>query len=155
MKRSAFNESTYYSWETTTTFLGICLQSILLSDLDDSVSVDSLMILPSDFVLGRNLWDLSFIHNIGTNFPIHQHSQVGYYNNGYLPGALSPGPVPSSFYKHYELNLTSNSQNFFNSDSLQFNDDYSDFLPNEPTFTGNATALVVFGYFSKRLSSKN
>ena len=100
MKGSSFNEGTDYSWGTTTTFLGISFQAILLKDLDESVSVDSLMILPHYFVLGRNLWGLSFIHNIGTNFPVHQHSQVGYFNNGYLPGVLSPGPAPSHLHMH-------------------------------------------------------
>lgn len=150
MHKSVFNEGAGYSWGTTTTFLGISLQSILLSDLNTNYSGDSLSVFQRDYILGRNLWGYSFIHNIGTTFPIQQHSQVGYFNNGYLPGALSSGPAPSKLFKQYRINLKADRQNKFNYDSLQFNDIYSDFISNEPTIVGNITALFVMGYYSQR-----
>ena len=150
MQASVFNEGTDYSWGTNITFLGIGLQAILLKTLDKSFHSDSLTVLPRDFILGRNLWGMSFIHNIGTNFPVQQHSQVGYFNKGYLPGALSSGPAPASILKEYKLDLAGNSKNIFNSDSLQYNDEFTDFITNEPTITGNVTAIFVFGYFSSR-----
>ena len=36
----------------------------------------------------------------------------------------------------------------FNSDEIKYYDDYKDFVTNEPTIAGNATALFVFGYLS-------
>lgn len=150
MRKSSFNEGADYSWGTTTTFLGISLQAILLNNLDKFQSEDSLIVFPRDFVLGRNLWGYSFIHNIGTNFPHHQHSQVGYFNGGYLPGALSGGPAPGRVLKEYRLFSKKDGTNLFNSDSVQFNDEFKDFISNEPTLVGNATALFVMGYFSDR-----
>ena len=99
-------------------------------------------------MLGRNLWGYSFINGIGWKYPKQQHSQVGFFHNGYLPGALSSGPAPTKILADYKLNNTTNSE--FNSDSLQYNDSYQDFISNEPTITGNATALFVFGYYSIR-----
>lgn len=148
MQISAFNEGADYSWGSNTTFMGIALQAILLKSLDKSFQSDSLIILQRDFILGRNLWGVSFIHNIGSNFPFHQHSQVGFFNKGYLPGALSPGPAPASILEKYRLKFAGKSENIFNSDSLQYNDEFTDFITNEPTLTGNATAIFVFGYFS-------
>ena len=150
MQNSVFNEGTDYSWGTNITFLGIGLQAILLKSLDKSFHADSLTILPRDFILGRNLWGMSFIHNIGTNFPVHQHSQVGYFNGGYLPGALSSGPAPVSILEKYRLKFPGKSENIFNSDSIQYNDEFNDFITNEPTLTGNVTAIFIFGYFSSR-----
>lgn len=147
MQNSVFNEGADYSWGTNTTLMGIGLQAILLETLDNSLRLDSLIVLQRDFILGRNLWGISFIHNIGTHFPVHQHSQVGFFNKGYLPGALSSGPAPASILKKYKLDFSGNSTNIFNSDSLQYNDEFSDFITNEPTLTGNATAVFVFGYF--------
>jgi hypothetical protein len=38
--------------------------------------------------------------------------------------------------------------NEFNSDKVKYFDDRMDYITNEPTIVGNATALFVFGYFS-------
>ncbi len=150
MHKSIFNEATDYSWGTTTTLLGVSLQKILLNKLDNVKISDSLVVLERDFILGRNLWGITFIHNIGTFYPEHQHSQVGFFHSGYLPGALSSGPAPSSMYSEYKINDITDSFSRFNSDSVQYHDDYSDFISNEPTLVGNATALFVFGYYSLR-----
>lgn len=150
MHKSSFNEVADYSWGTTTTFLGISLQAILFKQLEKFQSMDSLIIFPCDYVLGRNPWGVSFIHNIGTNFPNHQHSQVGYFNNGYLPGALSAGPAPAKLLAEYKIYSDQDQIYMFNSDSVQYNDSYTDFISNEPTIVGNATALFVMGYFSNR-----
>ena len=146
--KSYFREVTEYTWGTTNSFLGAALQSILYKDLTDDNIFDSILIFQRDFVLGRNPWGVSFIHNIGTQFPKKLHSQVGYFNNGYLPGALSSGPIPVTLLEEYEINRTDKSFNAFNTSTVKFFDDYNDYLSNEPTIGSNATALFVFGYLS-------
>jgi endoglucanase len=146
--KSFFREATEYTWGTTNSFLGAALQSILYKDLTDDKTFDSTLLFQRDFVLGRNPWGVSFIHNIGTQFPKKLHSQVGYFNNGYLPGALSSGPIPVTLLKEREINRTDKSFNAFNTSTVKYFDDYNDYLSNEPTIGSNATALFVFGYFS-------
>ncbi|MCK7528298.1 MAG: glycoside hydrolase family 9 protein [Ignavibacteriales bacterium] len=91
---SFLREGLEYSWGTTNAFLGVSLQAILYKKLTGSNEFDSLNIYQRDYILGRNPWGISFIYNIGTKFSKNLHSQVAFFNNGYLPGALTAGPAP-------------------------------------------------------------
>jgi len=146
-KGSVFGEGMQYSWGTTNSFLGISLQSILYKKLTKDNSFDSLAVIHRDFILGRNPWGISFIYNIGRVYPKHLHSQIAYFNDGYLPGALSAGPAPLSILNNYKIKRESITYNYFNSDSVKYYDDKLDYISNEPTIIGNATALFVFGYY--------
>ena len=146
-KNSVFGEGMPYSWGTTNSFLGITLQSILYKRLTGEVKFDSLAATQRDFILGRNPWGISFIYNIGRVFSKHLHSQIAFFNRGYLPGALSAGPAPLSILKNYNIKRERLLFNYFNTDSVKYYDDRWDYITNEPTIVGNATALFVFGYY--------
>jgi endoglucanase len=148
-ENNIFGEGLDYSWGTTNTFLGISLQAILYKKLTGSSEFDDLAKNHVDYVLGKNQWGISFIYNIGSNFVRNLHSQVAFFNNGYLPGGLSAGPAPTSLLKKYKINRSNLNLIVFNSDSIQYFDDRNDFVCNEPSISSNATALFVFGCFSK------
>lgn len=147
---SLFNEGVNYTWGTTTLFLGTALQAILYKSLTGNEQFDSLIILQRDYILGRNPWGLSFISGIGSNFPEHIHSQIAFFNHGNLPGALAAGAAPVSIINKYNISHTDTSFSFFNSQFEAYFDDWNDYITNEATIFGNATALFVFGYFSNR-----
>ncbi len=143
-----FNTGLPYSWGTTNALLGVSLQAILYKNLTGNNYYDSLAFDQRDFVLGRNPWGLSFIYNIGSDFPKHLHSQVAFFNSGYLPGALSAGPAPEYILKQYQIKHENYKYDFFNSEDVKYFDDWGNYITNEPTIIGNATAVFVFGYFS-------
>ncbi|MFB3057817.1 MAG: glycoside hydrolase family 9 protein [Ignavibacteriaceae bacterium] len=147
---SVFNEGVNYTWGTTTSLLGTSLQAILYESLTGSEQFDSLIILQRDYILGRNPWGLSFINGIGEKYPEHIHSQIAFFNYGNLPGALSAGGAPVSIINKYEIARSDSSFSFFNSQSVAYFDDWNDYITNEATIFGNATALFVYGYFSNR-----
>ena len=144
-EKSIFKEGTEFSWGTTNSFLGIVLQNILYKKLTGKATFDSLSTYQKDYVLGRNPWGLSFIYDIGSTFPKHLHSQIAYFHNGYLPGALTAGPAPESLLKNYKINRTNFQYDQFNINDVRYYDDRMDYITNEPTIVGNATALFVFG----------
>ena len=148
---SLFNEAMAYSWGTTNSFLGAALQEILYKNATGSSRYDSLALDQRDYVLGRNPWGLSFIYNIGSVFPKHLHSQVGYFHGGYLPGALAAGPAPESTLKEYKMKDGQSRFNNFNTDRAEYFDNWSNYITNEPTIIGNATAVFVYGYYSNNL----
>lgn len=148
MVKNLFRESLDYSWGTTNSFLGIALQAILYKDLTKSNKFDSLLVFQRDFILGRNLWGMSFIYNIGSKFPVNLHSQIAHFNNGYHPGALVGGPIKKLLLDNYGMSKNSSNLNLFNQDSLFYSDDKENYLTNEPTLVGNVTALFVFGCLS-------
>ena len=143
-----FREGLEYTWGTTNSFLGVSLQAVLYKKLTGSNEFDSLSTFQRDFVLGTNPWSISFIYNIGSEFPKHLHSQVAYFHKGYLPGALSAGPAPIKILNNYSIKRTNYDFDKFNSDSVKYFDDIQDFITNEPTIVGNATAIFVFGSLS-------
>ena len=72
-----------------------------------------------------------------------------YFNKGYLPGGLAAGPAPKDILDNYKITRINYSLDEFNSDKVKYYDDRLDYITNEPTIVGNATALFVFGYFSQ------
>lgn len=146
--KKTFSEALDYSWGTTNAFLGIVLQGILYKKLTNSTEFDSLIIFQRDYLLGRNPWGVSFIYNIGQNSVKNLHSQIAFFNGGYLPGGVSAGPAPKSLLNKYKILRSNFSTTAFNSDESEFYDDKNDYICNEPTISTNATALFVFGYYS-------
>ena len=142
-----FNRATIYSWGTTTSLLGAALQAILYKKLTSSDSYDSLLIFQRDYILGRNPWGISFITNAGKNFPGHPHHQIAYFIKDGIPGALVAGPAKSEFYKKYNVKLKENHTGKFNTKDAEYFDDWEDYLSNEATIFGNATALFVYGNY--------
>jgi hypothetical protein len=145
--KNTFGEGTSYTWGSNNTFLGIALQSILWKRITGSSEFDSLLYFQRDYILGRNPWGLSFIHKIGTLFPKNLHSQVAFFNKGYLPGAVTAGPAPKSLLDNFKINRENFQFNIFNSSEVLYFDDKNDYLTNEPTIATNATAIFVFGNF--------
>ncbi len=147
---SLFNEPGDYSWGSVISFLGSALQGILYKDLTRSNQFDSLITLQRDYVLGRNPWGVSFITKTGSNYPIKPHHQIAYFYKSGVPGAVVGGPVNISLYKDYNIESSSGKFALFNSSEIVYNDDWDDYLTNEATIFGNATALFLFGWFSNR-----
>lgn len=148
--KSIYEDGMPPTWGTTNSLLGVALQSILYKDLTGSVLFDSLAVAQRDYVLGKNNWGVSFIYNIGKTFSRNLHNQVGYLKGGYTPGALSAGPAPVSILNSYKIERKNFIYNKFNLDTAKYYDDRMDFLTNEPTIATNATAVFVYGYYSRR-----
>ncbi len=147
----AFGEGTDYSWGTNSTLMGVALQVILWKELTGDSSYDTLAAIQRDFMLGRNPWGISFISKIGKDYTKNFHHQVAYFHNGYLPGGFAAGPIQKKVYEKYKIPFEFPDRfSFFQPDSVIYRDDRNDYLTNEPTIVGNATAIFVFGYYSNR-----
>lgn len=116
--------------------------------LTGSNECDSLLVLQRDYILGRNPWGLSFIYEIGDAYSLHLHSQIAYFNNSYLLGALTGGAVYEQILNTYNIERSDSTYSNFNSDSEAYYDDWNDYIINEPTIFGNTTAFFIFGFLS-------
>lgn len=143
-----FGEAHPYNWGTTHSFAGVVLSSILFKKLTGSDEFDSVAVINRDFILGRNAWGMSFIYNIGKNFPKRIHHHFAYFNRGYLPGAMVSGPAPDLLLKKFNLFPSKNELTDFNFSAI-YSDEFENYITNEPTISSNATALFIFGYYSK------
>lgn len=140
-----FGKGTELSWGTNNTLLGITLQNILWKNLTNDNRYDSLSTIQKDFILGRNPWGISFISNIGSNFTKKFHHQIAKFKK-MLPGGFSAGPAKKEFLRSY--NITYKDKDIFSrfqTDDVYYRDDEMDYITNEPTITGNATAIFVYG----------
>jgi len=145
-----FGEGAEHNWGSNNTLMGISLQAILYKTITGSTEFDSLNIYQRDYVLGKNPWGLSFIYNIGKNFTRNFHHQVAYFNRGELPGGFAAGPVKKSIFEGVDIKYnTSDPLSRFQTESAYYRDDRNDYITNEPTISANATAIFVFGYFSR------
>lgn len=146
--KDPFGRGVDYVWGSNNASLGAALQVILWKKLTGDNSFDSLLVLQRDYILGRNPWGVSFIYNIGSNPVKKLHSQIAYFNQGRIPGAMSGGPVKRELFEKQNIKLEQNDRAAeFQSSAAVFYDDRNDYLTNEPAISSNATALFVFGYF--------
>lgn len=146
--KNLFGKGTDISWGTNVTLLGITLQNILYKKLTNDIKFDSVAVIQRDFILGRNPWGVSFISKAGKNFTSNFHHQIAELK-GWLPGGFAAGPAKKEFVDKYKLSYTkADRYSKFQTNDDYYRDDKIDFITNEPTITGNATAIFVFGNYS-------
>jgi len=140
-----FGKGVSPTWGTNVTLLGITLQNILWKKLSNDNSFDTVSFIQKDYILGRNPWGLSFIYNVGKKYSKNFHHQISFLK-GQLPGGFAAGPATSEFIKGYKIPYEQQDRlSIFQTSDAAYRDDRMDFITNEPTITGNATALFVFG----------
>lgn len=145
-----FGKGAALSWGTNVTLLGIALQEILYRKLTGVARYDSLATLQKDFVLGRNPWGISFISGLGKNYSKNFHHQIAYLA-GRLPGGFAAGPATKEFVDKAKIKFDKTDKYAkFQSVEMYYRDDREDYITNEPTITGNATAIFVFGTYSNK-----
>lgn len=140
-----FGKGVSPTWGTNVTLLGITLQNILWKKLSNDNSFDSISLIQKDYVLGRNPWGISFIYSVGKKYSKNFHHQISFLK-GHLPGGFAAGPATSEFIKGYKIPYELPDRlSLFQTSEAEYRDDRMDFITNEPTITGNATAIFVFG----------
>lgn len=151
-KSNIFSEAISNTWGTNSANLGVALQVILWQDLSGDDTFSKLALAQRDYILGKNPWGISFIYDIGTESTKHFHSQVAYFNNGRLTGAVAAGPISKKKLNRYNIEYENSYDKYavFQTDNSFYRDDRMDYITNEPTITANATAVFVFGYYSRR-----
>ena len=151
-KENLFGEAISDTWGSNSANLGISLQSILWHDLTGDTTFSYLSLAQRDYLLGKNPWGISFIYNIGSDYAKHFHSQVAYFNNGRLTGAIAAGPISKNKLDQYNIEYENPMDKYeiFQTKNSYYRDDRMDYITNEPTITANATAIFVFGYYSQR-----
>jgi hypothetical protein len=144
-KKNIFEIGIHPSWGTNVTLLGISLQNILYKKLTGDRRFDSFETCQRDFILGRNAWGVSFISGIGNNYIKNFHHQISFIKKK-LPGGFAAGPATKEILDKYKIILEKKDKYYkFQTDDFVYRDDRSDYITNEPTITGNATAVFVFG----------
>ena len=126
------------------------IQNILYKKLTNSSKFDSVATYQRDFILGRNAWGVSFIYKFGKNYTKNFHHQISY-AKGKLPGGFAAGPATKEFVDKLKIPYEK-SDNYlrFQTKDDYYRDDRMDYVTNEPTITGNATAIFVFGNLSTK-----
>lgn len=144
-KQNLFEKGTDPTWGTNVTLLGTTLQNILYKKLTNDSKYDSVASSQRDFILGKNPWGVSFISGFGKNFTKNFHHQISFLR-GKLPGGFSAGPANKAFADSSKLNYEKPDKYLkFQTEIDYYRDDRMDYITNEPTITGNATAIFVFG----------
>ncbi|MCK9279818.1 MAG: glycoside hydrolase family 9 protein [Melioribacteraceae bacterium] len=140
-----FEKGVEATWGTNLTLAGIVLQNILYKNLTKDNQFDSLATYQRDYLIGRNPWGISFIAGKGTVHTRQFHHQINYIKKS-LPGGFSAGPAAEEFLKKYNIQYDKpDILNQFQSMESVYRDDRMDYITNEPTISGNATAIFIFG----------
>lgn len=144
-KQNLFEKGTDLTWGTNVTLLGITLQNILYKKLTNDSKYDSVATSQRDYILGKNQWGISFISGFGKNYTKNFHHQISFLKRK-LPGGFSAGPATKDFVDKAKINYDKPDLYLkFQTDNDYYRDDRMDYITNEPTITGNATAIFVMG----------
>lgn len=148
--KNVFELGAIAAWGANNTILGIALQNILWKKLTNNSRFDQMGLNQRDFIMGRNPWGVCFIYNFGSNPVKYLHHQVAYYRGGRLSGGFAAGPAKKDFVNNLKIPYEKNDiYSIFQSEDLYYRDDRMDYVTNEPTIVANATAIFVFGFYSK------
>jgi len=144
-KQNLFEKGNDITWGTNVTLLGITLQNILYKKLTNDSKFDSVAVSQRDYILGRNPWGVSFVSGFGKNYTKNFHNQISFLK-GKLPGGFSAGPATKIFIDSAKISYDKSDKYLkFQTENDYYRDDRMDYITNEPTITGNATAIFVFG----------
>ncbi len=145
-----FGNGVSLSWGTNVTLLGVTLQNILYKKLTNDSKYDSVSVFSRDFILGRNAWGISFVYGFGKNYSKNFHHQISFLK-GKLPGGFAAGPASKELVEKSKIPYDKPDHYAkFQTKESYYRDDRQDYITNEPTITGNATAMFVFGNLSGR-----
>ena len=145
-----FGKGVELSWGTNVTLLGITLQNILYKKIVSDSKYDSVSVFARDFILGRNSWGISFLTDFGKNRTKNLHHQISFLK-GKLPGGFAAGPATKIFVEKSKIAFDKpDKYSRFQTNDSYYRDDRMDYITNEPTITGNATAIFVFGNLGKK-----
>jgi endoglucanase len=140
-----FGKAAELSWGTNMTLMGVALQNILYKKIVRSATYDTLATLQRDFIFGRNPWGVCFINGFGKNYSRNFHHQISFLK-GKLRGGFAAGPATKEFIDKYKIKYDRGDKySKFQSEDMYYRDDRQDYITNEPTISGNATAIFVFG----------
>ena len=149
-EKNVFEVGAEAAWGSNNTYLGIALQNILWKKLTSDDKYERLASNQRDFVLGRNPWGISFISGAGSNYVKSLHHQVSHLKGVKLPGGFAAGPVKKEILDRYKIPYEKKDPySIFQSGDFYYRDDRTDYITNEPTIVGNATAVFVFGFYSR------
>lgn len=149
-EKNPFELGAEAAWGANNTYLGIALQSILWKRITFDGKFDCVAAAHRDYILGRNPWGISFISGFGTNYVQSLHHQVSHLKGVSLPGGFAAGPVKKEILSNYKIPYEKkDTYSIFQTGDFYYRDDKADYITNEPTIVGNATAIFVFGFYAK------
>jgi endoglucanase len=104
------------------------------------------MVRNRDWLLGRNPWGYTMLMEIGSVFPKDVHLQTTKLTGRSVRGGLVDGPVYQRIFQSQRGVSISEPDPLirFQDRRAVFHDDIKDYVTNEPTMDGTATAILMF-----------
>ncbi len=99
-----------------------------------------------DWLLGRNPWGYTMFTNVGSVFPKDVHLQTTKLTGRTVRGALVDGPVYERIFRS-QLGVSITEPDPlapFQDQRAVYHDDMNDYVSNEPTMDGTASAILMF-----------
>ena len=99
-----------------------------------------------DWLLGRNPWGYSMFTNVASVFPKDVHLQTTKLTSRSVPGGLVDGPVSERIFRS-QLGVSITEPDPlapFQDQRAVYHDDFKDYVTNEPTMDGTASAILMF-----------
>ncbi len=155
----------YYDSLSTKNPFGYPLESFPWGSLSNQVGIGSLALLYNlncqsdrfidlaikqrDFILGRNPHNISFISELGWDFPKNFHHQISFIKRISLPGAVAEGYIDRRVFENSGIILSDDDRfKLFQWSDAVYYDDRADFLCNEPTIAQNAQTMFFFAIYN-------
>ncbi len=141
--------ASFYPWGSCNIATGVGDLAVLSLISTNDPGVRRLAQRERDFLLGTNPFGLSFVSQVGSDWPHNFHHQVSYLLSIPLPGAVAGGPIAASIFERSGIQLDSLDRfSAIQTAQAVYHDDRADFLCNEATLAGNAQALLLLAWFA-------
>jgi hypothetical protein len=134
-----------FIWCSNNLTVALATQCLLYERMTGDARYHAFAARQRDWLLGRNPWGFTMFTQIGTVFPKDPHLMTMQLTGRQVRGGLADGPVYERIFKSLKgVGITEPDPLAAFQGAAVYHDDMQDYLTNEPTMDGTASAILLW-----------
>jgi hypothetical protein len=147
-QKNPYRAGVPFIWCSNNLMVALVTQCLLYERMTGDLQYHAFMVRQRDWLLGRNPWGTSMFTDIpdGGVYPHQPHLTTTWLTHRSVRGGLVDGPIYERIFKTQQGVSIRQPDPFaeFQSELAVYHDDHGDYVSNEPTMDGTASAILMW-----------
>jgi len=147
-QKNPYRAGVPFIWCSNNLIVALVTQCLLYERMTGDMQYHAFMVRQRDWLLGRNPWGTSMFTDIptGGTYPHQPHLTTTWLTHRSIRGGLVDGPIYERIFKTQLGVRIQQPDPFaeFQSELAVYHDDHGDYVSNEPTMDGTASAILMW-----------
>ena len=147
-QKNPYRAGVPFIWCSNNLMVALVTQCLLYERMTGDLQYHAFMVRQRDWLLGRNPWGTSMFTDIpdGGVYPHQPHLTTTWLTHRSVRGGLVDGPIYERIFKTQQGVSIKQPDPFaeFQSELAVYHDDHGDYVSNEPTMDGTASAILMW-----------